>query len=215
MNKRKFLKNLALGIGAVPLFSSNSRSFEHEMTLSLLPKGIKKGDWVGLVSPSAAASERIQYQFAKEALEALGFKVKLSQHLQNRRGHLAGTDAERANDLNGMFKNPDIKAIICMRGGSGANRILPLIDYEAVKANPKPLLGYSDITALHLALHAQTGLISFHGPNGSGSWNSFNVKQFEKVFFNKELVTFENEISKEDDLVIKRNRIVIAVAVRI
>jgi muramoyltetrapeptide carboxypeptidase len=207
MNKRNFLKNLALGIGAVPLLSSATQAANVSSLSTLLPKAIKKGDTVGLISPSAAAPERIQFQFAKEALEALGFQVNLGKHLQNRRGHLAGTDQERAEDFNAMFADKEVKAIICMRGGSGASRILPLINYDQVKSNPKPVLGYSDITALHMALHTKTGLISFHGPNGSGSWNSFNVKQFDQVFFKKELVLFENEVSKEDDLVIKRNRI--------
>jgi muramoyltetrapeptide carboxypeptidase len=207
MDKRKFLKNMALGVGSLTLLSSTSSPQATASFPTLLPTGIKKGDIVGLISPSAAANERILYQFAKEALEGLGLKVKLGKYLQNRRGHLAGTDQERADDLNGMFADPDVKAVICMRGGSGANRILPLIKYEVVKANPKPILGYSDVTALLLALHAHTGLITFHGPNGSGSWNSFHVKQFDQVFFKRELMRYENEITKEDDLVIKRNRI--------
>jgi len=127
--------------------------------------------------------------------------------LKNRFGHLAGTDQERAADLNSMFEDPEVKAIICLRGGSGAARILPLIDYEQVKATPKPLLGYSDITALHCALQSQAGLISFHGPNGSGSWNSFNSNQFQQLFFEQKLLTYKNEISKGDDLVAKGNRI--------
>ena len=126
--------------------------------------------------------------------------------MANRRGHLAGTDAERAKDLNDMFAHQQVKAIICLRGGSGAARILPLIDYENIKRNPKPLLGYSDITALHNAIYAQTGLVTFHGPNGSGSWNSFNVNQFQKMFFDQELIRFENEMVKGDDLVVKQNR---------
>src|SRR5690606_16717216 len=129
---------------------------------------------------------------AREAMEALGFNVVMGDNVEKRRGHLAGTDAERAGDLNTMFARPEVKAIICLRGGSGAARILPLIDYENIKRNPKPLLGYSDITALHQAIYSQTGLITFHGPNGSGSWNSFNVGQFNRMFIEKELVRFEN-----------------------
>ncbi|MFD2203033.1 S66 peptidase family protein [Shivajiella indica] len=205
MNKRNFLKTLGISLGSLPLFSSISIPSEEAGTT--LPNPLKKGDKVGLISPSAATSERIQFQFAKEALEALGFEVKLGENLKNRRGHLAGTDEERANDLNSMFSDAEIKAVICIRGGSGAARILPLIDYKAIRKNPKPILGYSDITALHNAIHAKTGLITFHGPNGSGSWNSFNVKQFESMFFNRELMTFENEVVKGDDLVVKQNRI--------
>jgi muramoyltetrapeptide carboxypeptidase len=206
MNKRNFLKAIGLGIGGLPLWSLVGKG-PVDFNQLLLPKAISKGDWVGLISPSAATSERIQFQFAQEALEALGFKVKLGENLKNRRGHLAGTDEERATDLNGMFADPEIKAVICIRGGSGAARILPLIDYELIKKNPKPILGYSDITALHNAIHAQTGMITFHGPNGTGSWNTFNVTQFEKVFFDRELVEYENEQIPNDDLVVKQNRI--------
>jgi muramoyltetrapeptide carboxypeptidase len=166
-----------------------------------------RGQTVGIISPSAASADRMEYIFAKEAMEAMGLKVKVGSNFKNRFGHLAGTDEERAADFNAMFADPEVKAIICLRGGSGAARILPLIDYEQVKANPKPLLGYSDITALHCALHSQTGLISFHGPNGSGSWNSFHANQFQQLFFDQKLVSFKNEVTKGDDLVAKGNRI--------
>ncbi len=206
MHKRTFIKSLSLLVSSFPLLSWQS-PVSHSNTGKLFPKAIKKGDTVGLISPSAATADRMQFTFAKEALEALGFKVRLGNHLKNRRGHLAGTDQERADDLNEMFADNLIKAVICIRGGSGAARILHLIDYDLIRQNPKPLMGYSDITALHCAIQAQTGLITFHGPNGTGSWNSFNVKQFEQIFFKEELVTYENELPKTDDLVIKTNRI--------
>jgi muramoyltetrapeptide carboxypeptidase len=173
----------------------------------LLPKALLRGQTVGIISPSAASADRMEYTFAKEAMEAMGLKVKVGDNFKNRFGHLAGTDEERAADFNAMFADPEVKAIICLRGGSGAARILPLIDYEQVKANPKPLLGYSDITALHCALQSQTGLISFHGPNGSGSWNSFHSNQFQQLFFDQKLLNFKNEVTKGDDLVAKGNRI--------
>ncbi|WP_075350655.1 S66 peptidase family protein [Algoriphagus marinus] len=206
MNKRAFLKSLGLLAGAAPLLSWSTSQLNFDPK-TLLPKALIKGDLVGLISPSAATSDRMQFTFAKEALEALGFQVKLGENLQNRRGHLAGTDKERAKDLNEMFADQNVKAIICIRGGSGAARILPMIDYNLIKKNPKPIMGYSDITALHCAIHSQTGLITFHGPNGTGSWNSFNVNQFEQIFFEKALVNYQNEQPKGDDLVIKANRI--------
>lgn len=206
MQKRDFIKSIALLAGSLPIFSfggANSSLYPN----TLLPKAIKKGDTVGLISPSSATADRMQFTFAKEALEALGFKVKLGENLMNRRGHLAGTDAERAGDINAMFADKDVRAIVSIRGGSGAARILPFIDYKSIAKNPKPLLGYSDITALHCAIQAQTGLITFHGPMGSGSWNSFNVAQFEKLFFDRELMTYENVHVESDDLVVKSNRI--------
>ncbi|WP_114747997.1 S66 peptidase family protein [Pleomorphovibrio marinus] len=205
MKKRDFIKSLGWGLAFAPTMGWSASSTQNN-TSSILPQPLKKGDWVGLVSPSAATSERILITFAVEALEALGFKVMQGKNLFNRRGHLAGTDQERAGDVNEMFLNPDIKAVICIRGGSGAARILPLLDYDAIRNNPKPLLGYSDITALHMAIYAKTGLVTFHGPNGTGSWNKFNVNQFEQMFFEKNKLVYENELEETDDLVIKKNR---------
>lgn len=206
MNKRLFLKNLGLSATLLPAFAMTI-PVEKKRQTKRLPSPLQKGDTVGLISPSAATADRMQFTFATEAMEALGLKVRLGKNLQNRRGHLAGTDQERADDLNGMIVDPDVKAIVCLRGGSGAARILPLIDYEGIRKNPKPLIGYSDITALHCALYAQTGLISFHGPNGSGSWNSFHVEQFERLFFERECLKYENLHVQTDDLVVKTNRI--------
>ena len=205
MNKRSFLKSLGLMAATGPLLSLDFA--KENANTTLLPKALLRGQTVGIISPSAASADRMEYTFAKEAMEAMGLKVKLGTNFKNRYGHLAGTDEERAADFNAMFADPEVKAIICLRGGSGAARILPLIDYEQVKANPKPLLGYSDITALHCALHSQTGLISFHGPNGSGSWNSFHANQFQQLFFDQKLLSFKNEVTKGDDLVAKGNRI--------
>lgn len=205
MNKRSFLKSLGLLAASSPLLAFDfSRSSSAN---PLLPIALLRGQTVGIISPSAASADRMEYTFAKEAMEAMGLKVKVGSNFKNRFGHLAGTDEERAADFNAMFADPEVKAIICLRGGSGAARILPLIDYEQVKANPKPLLGYSDITALHCALYSQTGLISFHGPNGSGSWNSFHANQFQQLFFDQKLLSFKNEVTKGDDLVAKGNRI--------
>lgn len=210
MNKRTFIKTIGLS-ALVPMVGCQNRFFSASLGQNpenpLLPKPLNKGDLVGLISPSAATSEEIMFQFAQETLEALGLKVLKGQHLEDRRGHLAGTDKERAADLNHMFANPEVKAIICIRGGSGAARILPLLDYQSIKNNPKPILGYSDITALHNAIYSQTKLITFHGPNGTGSWNSFNVGQFENLFFNQQLLRYENEQTPTDDLIIKKNRI--------
>jgi muramoyltetrapeptide carboxypeptidase len=107
-----------------------------------------------------------------------------------------------------MFADPEVKAIICVRGGSGAARLLPLLDYEAIRRNPKVLLGYSDITALHSAIHARTGLVTFHGPIGAGSWNRFNVDQFQRMFFERDLIEYRNPDDRGDELVQRKNRTV-------
>ena len=85
---------------------------------------------------------------------------------------------------------------------------MPLLDYAVIRRNPKILLGYSDITALHCAIQARTGLVTFHGPIGSGSWNAFNVDQFKRVLLDRELVEYRNKIEAGDELVPRRNRTV-------
>lgn len=210
MDKRSFIKALGLTAGLSPMMVLQSdlmAASSGEKARTILPRPLKRGDTVGLVSPSSASNDEILFQFAQETLEALGFEVLRGKHLTDRYGHLAGKDADRAEDINEMFDNKKVSAIICIRGGSGAARILPLLDYKTIQNNPKPILGYSDITAIHNAIYAQTGLITFHGPNGTGSWNSFNVQQFEQMFFDQQLVRFENEQKKGDDLIVKKNRI--------
>lgn len=211
MDKRQFIKSCALGAALIPLAgcSSMAQAAASAATASrLLPLPLNAGDTVALVSPSKATDEPLDLQIAQEVMQALGFKVKTGKHLAARRGHLAGTDAERASDINAMFADKEVKAIICLRGGSGAARVLPLLDYDLIRKNPKILLGYSDITALHNAIHAQTGLVTFHGPNGTGSWNSFNAEQFRRLFLQRELMQYQNVLDSGDELVPRANRTV-------
>src|SRR5690606_22722358 len=134
-------------------------------------------------SPSSAIFETEPYEIAVETFEAMGLKVKLGEFVNNRYGHLAGTDEERAGELNAMFKDPGVQAIIALRGGSGAARILDKLDYKVIAANPKIFIGYSDITALHMAIYSKTGLVTFHAPLAVSTWNSFNYPIFRKILF--------------------------------
>ena len=105
-----------------------------------------------------------------------------------------------------MFADPGVAAIHCIRGGWGAARLLTMLDWDAIAKHPKILVGYSDITALLLSLHAKTGLVTFHGPNGSSPWNTFNVDWMKRVLWNGEAVTFANAKEADDTLVPVRNR---------
>jgi muramoyltetrapeptide carboxypeptidase len=206
LDRRHFIGTAALAGLLLPL-AAGSRA----MAASggrLLPVALNRGDTVALVSPSSQVDDSFNLQLAREVMEALGFKVRTGANYAARRGHLAGSDAGRADDINAAFADRDVKAVICVRGGSGAARLLPLLDYDVVRANPKALLGYSDITALHSAIHAQTGLVTFHGPNGSGSWNSFNADQFRRLFFKRELMQYRNVADAGDELVQRKNRTV-------
>ncbi|UWX04670.1 LD-carboxypeptidase [Pseudoxanthomonas sp. NC8] len=206
MQRRQFIGGAALATAAALLPLAGGADAAAAGPRRVLPLPLQPGDTVGLVSPSSATDDPIDLQLAAEAMQALGLKVTAGPHLGSRRGHLAGSDAERAGDLNAMFADHDVRAIICVRGGSGAARLLPLLDYAMIRRNPKALLGYSDITALHNALLSKAGLVSFHGPIGSGSWNSFNADQFRRVFFARELVEYRNPSDPGDELVPRQNR---------
>lgn len=193
--------------GALPHSLSALRS-ETAKPRTVRPGRLQPGDTVGLVNPAGAVWEPVQIEIVAESLAALGFKTKRGRHLLERRGYFAGTDEQRAADVNAMFTDPEVRAIHCVRGSWGCARLLPLLDWPAIARNPKILLGYSDITALLLALHAKTGLVTFHGPMGISQWNPFNVGYIRRVLQEGEAVTFENlkEID-EDDLTVIENRV--------
>ena len=170
------------------------------------PARLKPGDTVGLVIPSSAEWDPMNVDILLESLGVLGLQAKLGQHVFDRDRHFVGNDAARAADLSAMFADPAVAAVHCIRGGWGAARLLPLLDWKAIAAHPKIIVGYSDITALLLSLHAKTGLVTFHGPNGSSSWNTFNVDWMKRVLWNGEAVTFANLKEKDDTLVAVENR---------
>ena len=130
------------------------------------PALLEKGDLIGIISPASPPKpeKHDQYYNGLAYLRKMGYKLTQGKHVLDQYGYLAGTDESRAADLNEMFRNRKIKAIICSRGGYGTPRLLDMIDYDAVRKHPKILVGYSDITSLQLALFAQTGLITFSGP---------------------------------------------------
>lgn len=130
----------------------------------LKPPALRPGDVIGVCAPSSPSKDRGMIDAGIRYLEGLGYRIAMSKNLYKRDGYLAGTDRERAADFNGLIARRDVRAIIALRGGYGAARILPLIDFNLVKRNPKIIVGYSDITALQLALFHRTGLISFAGP---------------------------------------------------
>lgn len=129
----------------------------------LRPKPLRTGGTIGLVAPSSPV-ERESLSRAAEFLKRRGYQVRLGEHVSESYGYLAGTDQQRASDVNGMFADHGIDAIFIARGGYGSARLLELIDYRTIAKNPKVFVGYSDATALQLALWARIRLVSFYGP---------------------------------------------------
>ena len=128
------------------------------------PPALKPGDTIAFVAPAAPAQLAAMQKYAA-ILEKAGYKVLIPRGIGERKnGYLAGTDEERANELNAMIRNPEIRAIFPVRGGYGLTRIIDRIDYDALRKDPKIITGYSDLTALHLAIASKARVVSFHSP---------------------------------------------------
>jgi len=128
------------------------------------PAKLKTGDVIGIIAPASAPVDPTKLENGIRYIEKNGFRVELGKNISKIDGYLAGTDQERADDLNLMFKTKNVKAIFCLRGGYGASRILDKINYKLIRSNPKILVGYSEITALQLAILQKSGLVTFAGP---------------------------------------------------
>jgi len=136
-----------------------------------------------VAAPASPPREPEGVRFAIDIVESLGFQVRPAAHLFDRAGYLAGDDATRAADLNDLFADETVDAIFCVRGGYGSSRLLPLLDYDLIRAHPKALLGYSDITALLLGIYQKTGLVTFHGPIAGQTYSPYTLAEFKKVLF--------------------------------
>lgn len=144
------------------------------------PERLRRGDKIGLVAPAWLIIER-DLQASVEKIKQLGFIPVFSNKIRGRHGYFSGTDQERADDFNRMIRNREIKAVIFAGGGYGCARILDYIDYDALKKNPKIIMGFSDCTALINAISKTTGLVTFHGPIGRTIHPGYNRRQFENI----------------------------------
>jgi muramoyltetrapeptide carboxypeptidase len=211
ISRRRFLGTMGLAtasaVACTPSISAQPSSAAHPAAPAVRPRRLRPGSTVGLVSPGSPVAEDLDVQLAQESFEAMGLRVRLGEHVRERRGYLAGGDAERAADLNRMFADPSIDAVFALRGGWGSARILPLVDFDAIRRNPKVFVGYSDITALLNAIHARTGLITFHGPMGISRWGRFPYEHFRRLLFDAEALELANPANIGDDLVQREHRV--------
>ena len=136
---------------------------------------LKKGDIIGYYSPSSPATffAPKRYERARKFLQEKGFKLLTGNLTGKSQGYRSGDIVERANELNDLIENKDIKCIISTIGGNNSNSILPYINYEEIKKNPKIFIGYSDVTAILLAIYAKTGIITYYGPALVASFGEF------------------------------------------
>jgi len=157
------------------------------------PPALKPKSAIGIVSPSSWMKESDKLM-AVSVFEQKGYTLVMGESFFLKDNTFAGTPEERANDINSMFANPDIDAIICARGGYGANRVLPLLDYNLIRSNPKIFMGYSDITGFLTSITQKTGLVTFHGPMLTSFKNGmvdYNFNFLEQTLSGKESVTIQ------------------------
>jgi len=210
LNRKDFLKNTAISIPFISLFSFTEKAEKNTTDFAKIIKAKKlnKGDTIGLVSPASNTMNASEIDIVVETYEALGLKVKKGKHLLDRWGYLAGTDIDRAQDINDMFADDAVHAVMPITGGWGCARILPYINYELIAKHPKPFMGFSDITALLIAFYAKCGLITFHGPNAARSnYNAFTLQYVQGLLFNNEALIFKNVPFAQDEIALNRERI--------
>ena len=205
ISRRQILQ--MLGAGLIVSHVQAARGSGLTSSRALKPPRLGAGDTVGLINPAGATFHPDDVAVARELLAALGLKMKAGEHLLDRHGYLAGSDIDRASDINSMFADKEVTAILTLRGGWGCNRLLDLLDYILIAKNPKILMGYSDITSLLLALNAKTGLVTFHGPVGVSSWNKYSTDYVKKLLFNAETFSMENPKETGDHLIRRKDRV--------
>lgn len=173
ISRRDMLAACASGVVAasVPAVATQRRS-----KLSAL----RPGDTIGLIAPSGAIGSATLDR-ARRNVASLGLGVKEGKYLLDTHGYLAGKDRNRAADINAMFADREVKAIMAVRGGWGGARLLRYLDWSAIRANPKLLIGYSDVTALHLAIAAQAGFPTIHGPNAANTWSAVPSESLKAI----------------------------------
>jgi muramoyltetrapeptide carboxypeptidase len=177
MDRRHFLQGVAAAgaVAAMPLRAATP--------VSRKPPRLRPGDTVGLIEPAGFTHDAFDLAAIKATVTAMGLVPRVAPHVAARYGYLAGSDAERAADVNAMFADDSVRAVFAIRGGWGCARILPLLDYGLIRAHPKLLVGFSDITALHMALAARAGFTTIHGPVAASSWGKLSWDSFRSLAF--------------------------------
>ncbi len=205
MNRRNFVGSAMSGILGLSLI--NNQLMAQDVVHPLVPEQIstynlikpavlKPGDTIGIIAPSTAVSDPDDFKKAKEALDYFGLKMKIGENVLRGSGYKTRSVDERLSDLHTFFDDSEVKAIMCIRGGYGSPQILDGINYDLIRKNPKIFLGYSDITAMHLAINKLSGIVTFHGPVLLSAFSNYTIDYFKKALFSTEPIGI-SENSKE------------------
>ena len=189
MERRQFVKSIST-FGVFALVQNDYNTALQRLSDSPLikPKCLKPGDKVAVVAPATNVSDPDDIRKAKEICNHYKLQAVFSNSLFDGSGYRTKARKERANELNSFFEDKSINGILCIRGGYGSPEILDLLDYELIRNNPKVFAGYSDITAIHLAIQKFSRLVTFHSPVLLSSFSDFTASSFEKSIFNNSTI---------------------------
>ncbi|MFN2596371.1 MAG: LD-carboxypeptidase [Pyrinomonadaceae bacterium] len=188
MNRRNFLRatgaaSLALPFAARASFASNAREPQPGSSRLVKPRTLKAGDLVGVIAPATSVPDPDRLALVEPTLKYFGLRARMGKYVAAGSGHVTLTVSERLDDLHAMFRDPEVKAVFCIRGGYGSMQLLDHIDYDLIRRNPKVFLGYSDITAMHLAILRHAGLVTFHGPIVLSTFTDYTQQNFRRALF--------------------------------
>ncbi|HEX7998790.1 MAG TPA: LD-carboxypeptidase [Pyrinomonadaceae bacterium] len=182
MKRRNFLASACAALVAIPQL----RQIIDAQTLApkyLRPKALRPGDTVGIITPSTPVIDPDRLAVVERTMKYFKLRWKTGKNVGRRSVDYKSFVEERLDDLHAMFRDPGVNAVFALRGGYGAPQLLDRIDYDLIRRNPKIFLGFSDITALHLAIHKRTGLVTFHGPNVASGFSNYTQQHFHRALF--------------------------------
>ena len=174
MRRRRFLAALAACL------ATGARAAVPAPRTLVKPPRLRRGDLVGLAAPGGIMTDA-EIERAVRNLEDFGLHVKFGDNIRLKRGNYAGQPFQQVEDLHAMFRDPEVKAIWGGRGGSGCMSLLPLLDYALIRKHPKVVVGFSDVTALHLAIQRHAGLVTFHGPAAISTFSEYSTANLRAV----------------------------------
>lgn len=200
LNRRQAVAALAAAALSLPVALRGAVPSSQAKPGSIRPPRLREGDVLGLVAPAGFVGDRFGLAEIESTVRAMGLVPRSAPHMLEREGYLAGSDQTRARDLMAMFADDEVRGIMAVRGGWGSARLLPYLDFAAIARKPKLFAGFSDNTALHMALAARTGVHGIHGPNAATSWPPAAWDSFHEIAFEGAMPTYSVPVSAGPNL---------------
>ncbi|HZH31906.1 MAG TPA: LD-carboxypeptidase [Pyrinomonadaceae bacterium] len=183
MRRRNFLTRAGVAVATLPLAAGLLRGQTSAPGGLIRPRALRAGDVVGLVTPATEVPDPDRLALAEHTIRHLGLRVRRGRNVGRRLGTYRESVETRLDDLHAMFRDPEVRGVFAIRGGYGSAHLLDRVDYDLIRRNPKVFVGYSDITALHLAINRHARLVTFHGPVVLSRFTDYTQQHFRKALF--------------------------------